>query len=68
MKKTLIIFLAISFVFSEEKADSLGNQLPLKPNRTISFTTDEGTWMSLDVSPDGKSIIFDLVSILHYST
>ncbi len=65
MKKTLIIFLTISFLFSEEKADSLGNNLPLKPNRTISFTTDEGTWMSLDISSDGKSIIFDLVGDIY---
>jgi len=33
--------------------------LPLKPERTISFTTDVGTWMSLDVSPDGQTIVFD---------
>jgi Tol biopolymer transport system component len=39
--------------------------LPLKPNRKIEFTTDEGTWLSLDVSPDGKSIIFDLLGDLY---
>src|SRR5205085_8393980 len=39
--------------------------LPLKPTRTISFTTDEGTWMSLDVSPDGSTIIFDLLGDLY---
>jgi dipeptidyl aminopeptidase/acylaminoacyl peptidase len=33
--------------------------LPLQPTRTIDFTTDEGTWMSVDVSPDGKTVIFD---------
>ena len=65
MKKTLTIISIISFLLAEEKADSLGNNLPLKPNRSISFTTDEGTWMSLDVSPDGKSIIFDLVGDLY---
>ena len=30
------------------------------PTKTIEFTTSEGTWMSLDVSPDGREIIFDL--------
>jgi hypothetical protein len=39
--------------------------LPLKSNRTIEFTTDEGTWVSLDVSPDGKTIIFDLLGDLY---
>src|SRR5262249_5712898 len=35
--------------------------LPLKPDRTIEFTTDEGTWVSLDVSPDGRTILFELL-------
>ena len=39
--------------------------LPLKPTRRIEFTTDEGTWMSLDVSPDGRQIVFDLLGDLY---
>jgi len=39
--------------------------LPLKPTRKISFSTDEGTWVSLDVSPDGKQIVFDLLGDLY---
>ena len=39
--------------------------LPLKPARKLQFTTDEGTWLSLDVSPDGKTIIFDLLGDLY---
>ena len=39
--------------------------LPLKPDRTIEFTTDEGTWVSLDVSPDGKTIVFELLGDLY---
>src|SRR5207253_8247030 len=34
--------------------------LPLKPTRKIEFTTDEATWLSLDVAPDGKTIELDL--------
>ena len=39
--------------------------LPLKPARKIEFTTDEGTWVSLDVSPDGSQIVFDLLGDLY---
>src|SRR5688572_7985192 len=40
-------------------------ELPLKPTRTIEFTTTEGTDMSVDLSPDGKVIIFDLLGDLY---
>ncbi len=33
--------------------------------RTVRFTTTEGTWMSLDVSPDGTAIVFDLLGDLY---
>jgi Tol biopolymer transport system component len=39
--------------------------LPLKPARNVEFTTDQGTWLSLDVSPDGKTILFELVGDLY---
>ena len=39
--------------------------LPLKPSRKIEFTSNEGTWLSLDVSPDGQSIIFELLGDLY---
>lgn len=39
--------------------------LPLLPGRTIRLTTDEGSWISLDVSPDGKTIVFDLLGDLY---
>ncbi|MBI3264144.1 MAG: PD40 domain-containing protein [Acidobacteria bacterium] len=45
----------------EKKSESL----PLERASTIEFTTDEGTWMSLDVSPDGKTIVFDLLGDLY---
>jgi Tol biopolymer transport system component/imidazolonepropionase-like amidohydrolase len=35
------------------------------PTRSIKFTTDEGTWIDLDVSPDGRTIVFDLLGDLY---
>ena len=29
------------------------------PHRTIAFTTSEGTWISLDASPDGRTLVFE---------
>lgn len=40
-------------------------QLPIKPARTISFTTDEGSYMNVDVSPDGRTLLFDLLGDLY---
>jgi Tol biopolymer transport system component len=39
--------------------------LSLQAARKIEFSTDEGTWISLDVSPDGRTIVFDLVGHLY---
>ncbi|MGB0134930.1 amidohydrolase family protein [Dokdonella sp.] len=33
--------------------------------KTVRFTTDEGTWLDLDVSPDGKSIVFSMLGDLY---
>ena len=33
--------------------------------KTHSFSTDEGTWMNLDVSPDGQTIVFDMVGDIY---
>ncbi len=37
----------------------------MKPGRTMDLDTDEGTWISLDVSPDGGTIVFDLLGDLY---
>jgi len=35
------------------------------PTSPVEFATTEGTWMNLDVSPDGKEIVFDLLGDIY---
>lgn len=52
-------------VFSQQMDQEPSHKdLPLDPARTISLNTNEGTWMSLDVHPDGDKIIFDYMGNL----
>lgn len=51
-----------------EKKDSTKKEkegLPLEAGRKMHLKTDEGTWMNLDVSPDGKTIAFDLMGDIY---
>lgn len=38
---------------------------PTEETRPVAFDVDEGTWLSLDVSPDGSEIIFDLLGDIY---
>jgi Tol biopolymer transport system component len=52
----------------DEAADKKSDEkkgLPLEPERKIEFETDEGTWLSLDIAPDGKTIVFELLGDLY---
>src|SRR5512134_3495346 len=47
-------------------ADAVKNKgLPLLTDRTLSFTTSEATWLSLDLSPDGTTIVFEPLGDLY---
>jgi Tol biopolymer transport system component len=67
----LLPFLAQSVTPGDSAAPGLrprqsaGETLPLQPTRHITFDTDEGTWMSVDRSPDGQHIVFDLLGDLY---
>ena len=39
--------------------------LPLETERTFHLKTAEGSWLSIDVSPDGKSLFFDILGDLY---
>jgi Tol biopolymer transport system component/imidazolonepropionase-like amidohydrolase len=38
---------------------------PRGPTSTVEFETDEGTWMSVDVSPDGRTVVFDMLGDIY---
>jgi Tol biopolymer transport system component len=42
-----------------------GQSLPITPARHLRFDTDRGTWLSLDLAPDGRTILFDLLGDLY---
>ncbi len=48
----------------EEEKKKEERDLPLEPDRTIRVDLTEGTWISLDVSPDGSTIVFDYLGDL----
>lgn len=64
-----LVLLPLPALANDVAIDRTGNwdvSGPLGPaQRTLSMTTDEGTWMNLDVHPDGEAIIFDLLSDLY---
>ncbi len=57
----LVILTQTLFAKDEKKAEDWDVTAAFGESKDIEFTTDEGTWMSLDVSPDGKEIVFDML-------
>ena len=72
MNKNQLFATAVACVFSlntfaqdkEEKWD-VSNPPGTGTYKDIEFTTTEGTWMNLDVSPDGKTIVFDMLGDIY---
>jgi Tol biopolymer transport system component/imidazolonepropionase-like amidohydrolase len=65
----LLLLLCVPTATAAQKSTPVPNDtataLVAEPARTLRFTTDEGTWISLDVSPDGQRIVFDLLGDLY---
>jgi Tol biopolymer transport system component len=49
----------------QKEAERWDISKPTGPTSTASFETSEGTWMNVDVSPDGQRIVFDLLGDLY---
>lgn len=56
----LLTFTSLLFGQTHWKIDST-----LAATETMEFSTERGSWMSVDISPDGKTIIFDLLGDIY---
>jgi Tol biopolymer transport system component len=66
MRLTLLrVSLFAVAVCSTAAAQPWDPTVPRGRTRQIAFTTTEGTWMSVDISPDGQTIIFDLLGHIY---
>lgn len=72
-RSLIVILLIISgfAVNAQEKKDEKKDEKkwdvnnPPGPRSDVSFSVDEGTWMNVDISPDGKEIVFDLLGDIY---
>src|SRR3569832_1404133 len=58
---SILFSLSINIVFAQK----WNVEAPPGPVKKVSISTDEGTWMNLDVSPDGENIVFDLLGDIY---
>ena len=49
----------------QNDATRTADGLTLKTAETLEFSTEEVTWPSLDVSPDGRTVVFDVLGDLY---
>ncbi len=61
----LVIVMMPLLIFAQSEEWSVENPPGDWNFKTHSFTTNEGTWMNLDVSPDGKEIVFDMLGDIY---
>jgi Imidazolonepropionase and related amidohydrolases len=56
---------AATFAAQEEKKETWDVSSPPGERRDIPIDTQSGTWMSVDVSPDGKRVVFDMLGDIY---
>ncbi len=69
IKHLLLFIIVLSINLNAQKKDSLKWDVSNPKGdwnfKELKLTTNEGTWMNLDVSPDGKEIVFDLLGDIY---
>ncbi|MCF8406704.1 MAG: hypothetical protein K9G06_02410, partial [Chitinophagaceae bacterium] len=70
---TLLCMFGLTSSYAQPKTNAVKDStnftsykgMPLKATRAIAMKTSEGTWTSLAISPDGKTILFDLMGDIY---
>jgi len=77
MRRTILSLLATSLIaapaLAQEPQQSASPTIPARwdvstprgPTKSVEFETSEGTWMNVDVSPDGRTIVFDMMGDIY---
>jgi Tol biopolymer transport system component len=63
MRRLLILGLALAPVPGAAQRSAVDSVRA--PSKLLEFTASEGTWMGVDVAPDGRTLVFDLLGTLY---
>lgn len=61
----LMMCLSVQSAEQEDKKDKWDVNNPPGEKQMVDINTETGTWMNLDVSPDGQTIVFDLLGDIY---
>lgn len=65
MRFAAFLLLGAAFLAAPALRAQQTDGLSLKPTRTLAYDAQEGTWMQPDISPDGSTILFDLLGDIY---
>ncbi|MED5563565.1 MAG: hypothetical protein VYB16_03600, partial [Gemmatimonadota bacterium] len=61
----ILLFPAVVTLSAQVEQDAWDIEQSLGPTVPLSFETDEGTWMNVDLDPAGATVVFDLLGDLY---